>query len=360
LITAPAGESKGVPILVPAARGELGPFYFTDVWGSFRLWEIMIGRREILRQERVARVNRVMDYIRANLNGDLSLQALARVANFSPYHFHRTFRGVTGETVNGFIRRVRVETAAAKLVTNPALAITRVAVDCGFSSCSSFAREFRANFGMSASQFREGGFAAWSKIREAERKEGQAPRNGGKDAGFVPLYPQTHPNEDRRRSAMKMKVEVKEMPELHVAYARHVGPYPGIAEAINRIWKWASARRLLDSPKTLLLGVYHDNPEITEPAKLRSSACVTVPQGTKVDGEVGTMTIPGGRFAVAHCEITIDEYGKAWDKVIGEWIPQNGYQPDDDRMCYEIYLNDPDAHPEKKHIVDICEPVKPL
>jgi hypothetical protein len=29
-------------------------------------------------------------------------------------------------------------------------------------------------------------------------------------------------------------------------------------------------------------------------------------------------------------------------------------------MCYEVYLNDPDAHPEKKWIVDICEPVRPL
>ena len=44
---------------------------------------------------------------------------------------------------------------------------------------------------------------------------------------------------------------------------------------------------------------------------------------------------------------------------MGEWLPESGYQPDD-RLCYEIYLNDPTTNPQRKHIVDICEPVKPL
>lgn len=57
----------------------------------------MHNRRERMRQEYVARINRVMDYIGANLNGDLCLEKLAGVANFSPYHFHRVFRGMTGE-----------------------------------------------------------------------------------------------------------------------------------------------------------------------------------------------------------------------------------------------------------------------
>ena len=45
--------------------------------------------------------------------------------------------------------------------------------------------------------------------------------------------------------------------------------------------------------------------------------------------------------------------------VFGGWLPESGYQPDD-RLCYEIYQNDPKEHPEGIHIVDICVPVKPL
>ncbi|MBU0595441.1 GyrI-like domain-containing protein, partial [Candidatus Bipolaricaulota bacterium] len=62
---------------------------------------------------------------------------------------------------------------------------------------------------------------------------------------------------------------------------------------------------------------------------------------------------------VAHVEIDPTQYSEAWDRLMGDWMPQSGYQPDD-LMCYEIYLNSPDKHPEGKHIVEICEPIRPL
>ena len=53
------------------------------------------------------------------------------------------------------------------------------------------------------------------------------------------------------------------------------------------------------------------------------------------------------------------QYKEAWDIIYGEWLPGSGYQPDD-RPCFEVYLNNPDEHPEKKSIVDMYIPVKPL
>jgi AraC family transcriptional regulator len=107
-----------------------------------------------LRQEYTARVNRVIDYIEANISQDLSLKELADVAHFSPYHFHRIFRAMVGETLNDFIQRVRIERAASKLVQNPGQTVTEIAFECGFSGSSAFAREFRNVFGMSASSWR--------------------------------------------------------------------------------------------------------------------------------------------------------------------------------------------------------------
>jgi len=310
-------------------------------------------RREKLRQEYIRRINRVLDYVRDNLAGDLRLETLARMANFSPFHFYRIFHGMTGETLNTFIRRVRVETAAGKLLYQPKRSITRVAVDCGYSSPSSFAREFREAFGMSASQFRVGGFESRSKIRQADSKIGA-------DVSALNSYDEDTIQQLRRRYAMvEMKVDVKEMPEMHVAYIRHIGPYNQIGGAFDKLMQWAGPRGLLNFPETKMLGVYHDDPGITEESKLQSSACITVPEDTKVEGEVGTMSIPGGLFAVGHVEINQDQFGEAWDKLMGEWLPESGYQPDD-RPCYELYLNDPKQHPEGKFIVDICEPVKPM
>jgi len=84
-----------------------------------------------------------------------------------------------------------------------------------------------------------------------------------------------------------------------------------------------------------------------------------MPEDTAVEGEVGKMTIPGGKFAVAHCELSTDEYEGAWKMLMGGWLPESGYQPDD-RLCCELYLNDPKEHPGHKCVVDICMPVKPL
>ncbi|MCX6100333.1 MAG: AraC family transcriptional regulator, partial [Candidatus Bipolaricaulota bacterium] len=103
----------------------------------------MIDQEELRRREYVGRINRVMDYIQAHLAGDLGLESLARVAGFSPFHFHRVFRAVVGETLNDFIRRVRVGAAANRLLGNPRESITEIAVACGYSSPSAFAREFR-------------------------------------------------------------------------------------------------------------------------------------------------------------------------------------------------------------------------
>jgi AraC family transcriptional regulator len=312
---------------------------------------------ELRRREYVGRINRVMDHIRANLTGDLRLETLARVAHFSPYHFHRVFKSVVGETINEFTHRLRLQKAASHLIHNPRLSITEIALQCGYSSPSSFARDFRGTFGMSATQFRNGGHETARKIGETKGKDGQADRKMREDRELPATY--TPPIQDARRSDMKFEVEVERMPEWNVVYVRHIGPYNQIGKAFDRLFKWAGPRGLVRFPETKSLAVYHDSPDVIDATKLRSDACLSVPDGTKGEGDVGTMRIPGGLFAVAHVEIEVTQFGEAWDRLIGNWMPQSGYQPDD-RMCYEMYLNDPDQHPEKKWVVDICEPIRPL
>ena len=163
------------------------------------------------------------------------------------------------------------------------------------------------------------------------------------------------------RTKLKATIEVVDRPEHNVAYLRHVGPYGQVdvvPRLVGKLRDWAVARELYRSDTRLLL-VAHDNPNITENDKLRLSICVTVPPGTPAEGEVGTMRIPGGKFAVGHFEIPPARIAEAWNVVCGEWLPQSGYQPDD-RLCYEEALSDPREHPEGKMRLDICVPVRPL
>ena len=327
----------------------------------------IISYTEPMKNEYVQRINCVMDYIDSHLDGDLSLRILAKVAHFSPFHFHRIFRGMVGETLNQFIQRIRLEKAAARLASNFQKTVTEIALDCGFSSSAAFARSFKDYFGLSATAFRNQCRCQGRKICETNSKIGESFGKIRKDFQISAFYIDGITQRQTWRVKMKEKqlitVEVKKLPEHHVAYVRHIGPYKGdsgLFEGLfSKLMKWAGPRGLIRFPETQCMSVYHDDPNITDDMKLRTSVCLTVPKGTPVDGEIGSMTIPGGTFAVAHCEVSSEEFEGAWNMLCGEWLPNSGYEPSDG-MCYELYLNDHRNHPEKKHIVDICIPVKPL
>jgi AraC family transcriptional regulator len=325
-------------------------------------------RQEYQREEYASRINRVIDYIETNIVTDLSLENLAKVSNFSRFHFHRIFRALVGETVNQFIQRIRLEKAAAQLITNHKKSITAIAFDCGFSGSAAFARAFKETFQMSASAWRSEERLQERKIRKTNSKAGQTVGKIWQDVDVSSCYVDKITKNLIWRITMKDKnqfqVEVKDLPEFHVAYVRHIGPYKGDSALFERLFetlmRWAGPRGLLRFPETQVLAVYHDDPNITDEGKLRTSACITVPEDTPVEGEIGKMAIAAGKYAMARFELAdSSEYEGAWNTVFGVWLPESGYQPDDG-PCYELYLNDPKEHPEHKHIVDICIPVKPL
>ncbi len=320
-------------------------------------------QRRQLRDEYTARINRVIDFIENNLDEDLSLKRLSAVANFSEYHFHRIFKSMTGETLNGFVNRIRLEKSASFLTGNPAKTITEIAYDCGFSGSAAFSRSFRELFGVTPSQWRKAG----SRICKNKSSNCIKQSNAGKDLYEMTFYiDEVTKNQVWRISMINkndVKIEVKELEGFELAYVRHIGPYKGdeslFKSLFERLYKWAGPRGLLNFPETKVLCVYHDDPGLTDDEKLRTSACITVPADTRSEGEVGRMKIEAGRYAVASFEIQVDEYEDAWNIVCAEWLPESGYQPADG-PCFEICLNDPDEHPENRHLIEICIPVKPL
>ncbi len=154
---------------------------------------------------------------------------------------------------------------------------------------------------------------------------------------------------------MSSKTEAKSMPAFHVAFLRHVGPYHEIGAAFGKIAGWAGAKGLI-GPGAQFLGIYHDDPSQTPAAELRSDACLVVPEGTEVDGDVQLGDIPSGLYAVLRGEVLAEEIKGLWDGLV-PWIQANGYQWDD-RPCYELYHNDHETHPEKKFIMDVCGAIK--
>ncbi len=323
----------------------------------------------IHRAEYVARVNRVIDHIERNLDRPLALAELAELTHLSRFHFHRVFSAMVGETLHRFVLRLRLEKAARMLVSNPDSSILAIALDCGFSSSATFARAFKAGFGMTGSQWRHGGHR---QVREDDRKIRKHVRNACNAPPTSTCYidPKTaalawrlemQTEDPLSNQPLKAEVTVQDLPVRNVAYLRHVGPYgqvaviPGLVQKLRR---WAGARGLR-GPQTVELIVAHDSPNVTDDAKLRLSVCTTVPPGTATDGEVGTMEVPGGKFGVARFEIPPARIAEAWAAMMGGWLPDSGYRPDE-RLSYEVFHNTSAEHPQGTIVLDICVPIRPL
>ena len=291
------------------------------------------------------RVCRAMDFISRNLDRDLSLQDIARAASFSKFHFHRIFKAVVGETVAGFTRRLRLERAANHLVANSRDTITKIAMDCGFSSSQNFATAFRQHFGLTPTAYRKS-------------KKGNTSGKGENAWSLQVLYNSDIPffgaSSHERRTAMN--AEVREMPEYHVAYVRKMGPYgkQTCEQAFGELMQWAGPRGHFGSG--VVLGLYWDNPDVTPPEKCRIDACISVPHETATEGPIGIQTIQGGPYAVCHFEMKGDSFKQAWEDAFA-WLVNSGCECDE-KPCYELYHNNAADHPEGKWIFDICIPLK--
>jgi AraC family transcriptional regulator len=291
-------------------------------------------------------MHRVLEHIDRQLDQELDLRSLARVAHFSAYHFHRIFCYWTGETFGDYLRRRRLEMAAVRLAAQPRLSVLAVAVSVGFGSSEAFARAFKVRFGCTPS--------AWRSSISHQRKCGQELRNPGQrdDASGT--------DNDRTDSAgAVMKVKVVEKQPVRVTYLRHVGPY---GRPLSEFWQrevypWMAVNEQLGQPR---YGICRDDPRITAASQCRYDAAVVVRGMITLPGESQTTTIPGGRYAVTAFCGTADQIGGVWDAMLRDWLPGSGMQLDA-RPFLEYYPADASFDPQTGVFTcDIAIPVAPL
>lgn len=312
--------------------------------------------KEKSQQEYISRINRVTNYIDKNVNSPINLATLAGIANFSPFHFHRIFTILTGETPNAYLQRTRMEKAARRLLNEPDISISEVAWSYGFNSVSLFSRTFSIYFGATAKEFRKQGKSIFAHNGLRYSQNGRiVSKNLKNNSGFVP---ELCPVKLQNLFFQDAKIEIKELPEMKVVYVRHRGAFNLIGKSFEKLMTWSASRGLINFPETKILTVYHDDPAVTAIEKIRQDVCITVASDVKVEGEIGTSVVAKGKYAVGYFEIGKTEFERAWNSVL-LWCMENGYQPTDG-PTYEHYRNDYTQHPEKKFIVDICIPIKPL
>jgi len=255
------------------------------------------------------RLDRVLVYIRDNLDEPLTIDRLAGIACLSPFHFHRIFSAFVGETVNGHVRRLRLEQAALRIAST-ADSVTDTALAVGYETPTAFARAFRERFGLSPSEFRE--------------HRGETFFSGAEQ--FV------------IKEVVAVKPEMREIEDMRVLFVRRSGAY---SEAAKSAWEtlmgFAYKNRLL-SVETRGIGIGYDDPAVTAEECLRYDACITFFGEVALTGDVGIQNIAGGRYAVFLHKGPYDGLAEIYRDIFGNWIATSGCTLRD-QPSFEIYLN---------------------
>jgi AraC family transcriptional regulator len=285
-------------------------------------------------------VQAAIGHIAQHLDDALELEALARIACLSPFHFHRVFRGMVGETPLELTRRLRLERAAWRLRDNER-AITEIAFDAGYETHEAFTRAFRASYSTSPSGFR---------LRKYPRIEIAAACGIHFNADEV-----AHAFIARDSGGQAMEVDIKDMPELRVATVRHIGPYNQIPKAFERLGSVAGPAGLLRH-SSAMMAIYHDDPETTPQDQLRSDAALVVPEDVKMPDGLVEQHIAAGRYAHTVHVGPYEQLGDVWARFLGEWVPASGNRIGDG-VSYEIYRNTPEQVPKQDLRTELYVPL---
>lgn len=294
-------------------------------------------------QDYKRRLLAVLEFIVAHLDEPLPIDTLARLASLSPCHFHRVFTGMIGETVQGLVRRLRLERAAGEL-HNRSATILDIALDAGYESHEAFSRAFGRAFATTPSAFR--------RDRSASP---QLPARSG-------IHFQADRTLQRFRVAARrsstMKTTIKTLPSLRVACVRHTGPYHDCGAAWDRLGAIAGAAGDF-GPGTQLLGISYDDPENVAPEALRYDAAFTVDDDFEPHDGLEIRIVAGGDYAVLTHEGPYPGLRRAYRQLMGEWLPRSGRELAD-TPCFETYLNDPDTTAPAELLTDIHAPLRSL
>lgn len=270
------------------------------------------------------RILRVLSHIHDNLDGDLGLETLAKVACMSPFHWHRVFYGITGETLANCIRRVRMDRATFLLLQSDD-SVAEIATKCGYGNVQSFARSFQADYGLTPSKFRKS---------KTSYRVSEAPR---------------------QNTIKSFTIELRRQPDFRLVSDSHSGDYQRLGRTVSQLHARLALRGMVQN-QMIPIAVLHDDPFLVADEDLRSDIGFVITKDASLPEGFSETSVKASRCAVLHFIGPHVGLYEAYQYLYGHWVPNNGVELSDDPI-YAMILDDPrDVSPNDLR-TDICLPL---
>jgi len=276
------------------------------------------------------RFNAVLAYIEMNLEGDLSVEALSRIANFSKFHFHRQFVAYVGVPVARYVQLMRLRRAGHRLASRESCSVLDAALDASFDSPEAFSRAFKRAFGTTPNSFRQHpNWQIWS-------------------ANFVVPF---------LSRKLTMQVRIVDFSETRVAALEHCGPPGLVNESVRKFVDWRKQSGQSPIALSRTFGIPRNNPDTTPAELFRFDICgeLTGPIAANLHG-IRELFIPGGRCAVVRHTGSTDHIGETIYPIYRDWLPTSGEELRDHPLFFQ-YLSVFPETPQDQWQTDIYIPL---
>ncbi len=274
-------------------------------------------------------VNRAIEFIESNISRDIGLKEISAASNLSKYHFHRVFKSIIGNTSKNYLTRLRLE-KSSYLLKNTNKKIANIAFDSGYTSPETFNRAFKSHFSTSPSQFRK------SILQEVKNKQ--------------VIYQDT-----TLENLSVSEPEIVSIEDLNLAYIRHFGDYSKVAQPFQELMLWVVKNPALELNPTIL-GIKHDNPDLTKESNIRFDACVLIKKEIQPEGKIGYKKIKGGKFAVFRYTGGYEAIYSVYDYIYNVCLFQYGWELRDE-VTFEWYIKSPPLYKPEQFVTDFYLPI---
>jgi AraC family transcriptional regulator len=286
------------------------------------------------------RINRAIALIDRHIDQDLSLERLAKEAAISPFHFHRIFSSLVGESVHALTTRRRMERALALTHRGKRPQWKAVASAVGYASPEVFSRAFKRHFGCNPSQFDLGKW--WHERPDRD----DALRISNYFLRAAPEVP------------ADFRVEIGPRAGATCLVCRTVGGYLKPQKLVAAYERIKRAGQLLGVPLPgRLVGGSQDDPELTPLSRCRYDFMLEVPEGTRPCAGLEIARRRPGRWAMTRVTGDLQAVDRAWNILFKSWLPASAF---DLRPvpAEEIYHQTPDEIGWERFNVTLAIPLK--